>query len=207
MKNIIYMEMPRIGGQPITGVYAGGDVVPADRGDERWIEYLEYVDGGGKALPFDPAMHWVNDRWQLDDERARELFDLGKRVAVDDIYQYILDQRAVAAGTSDPGELQARIAKRAVAEAVVEKTATEAQTLNLATEAKLRGMGETAEALAAKIIAKAVALDGVNARLDGLKRAAENAVMATRTQAQLDACVARFKAQIAAVVTDAGGRE
>lgn len=207
MKNIIYMTMPSAVPDLICGVYAEGEAVPNDRDDARWTKYLEWLEAGGEPLPYNGAMRWLDGRWQLDDERALELFDQARRDAVDGIKQYIVEQRAVAAGTSDPGELQARIAKRAVAEAVVAKAATEAQMLNLATEAKLRGMGETGEVLAAKIIAKAVALDGVNARLDGLKRAAENALLATTTQEQLDACIERFRAQIAAVVTDAGASE
>lgn len=207
MKNIIYMAMPAVAPNVVDGIYAEGEAVPNDRDDPRWVTYLEWLEGGGEPLPYNGAMRWLNGRWQLDDERALELFDQAKRDAVDGIKQYIVEQRAVAAGTGDPGELQARIAKRVVAEAVVAKTATEAQTLNLATEAKLRGMGETSETLAEKIIAKAVALDGVNARLDGLKRAAENAILATTTQQQLDACIERFKGQVAAVVTDAGASE
>lgn len=207
MKNIIYMAMPTVAPGVVGGIYAAGEAVPNDRDDPRWAKYLEWLEAGGEPLPYNGAMHWVDGRWQLDDERARELFEQDRRAAVDDINQYIVEQRALAAGTNDPGELQARIAKRTVAEAVIAKTATEAQMLNLATEAKLRGMGETGEVLAGKIIAKAVALDGVNARLDGLKRAAANALVATTTQEQLDACIDRFKGQIAAVVTDAGANE
>lgn len=207
MENIIYMAMPAVAPNVVDGIYAEGEAVPNDRDDPRWGEYLEWREAGHEPLPYNGAMRWADGRWQLDDERALELFDQAKRDAVDGIKQYIVEQRLVAAGTSDPGELQARIAKRAVAEAVVAKTATEAQMLNLATEAKLRGMSETGEVLATKIIAKAVALDGVNARLDGLKRAAENALLATTTQEQLDACIERFRAQIAAVVTDAGASE
>lgn len=203
----IYMAMPEYSGQPVTGVFLKGEAVPADPQDERWQAYLRFCEDGHQALPFDPALEWIDDEWRVNAARARELFGLARLAAVDGVYQYLIEQRALAAGTSDPGELQARIAKRVVAQAVVAKTATEAQMLNLATEAKLRGMGETAEALAGKVIAKAVALDGVNARLDGLKRAAENAILATKTQAELDACVARFRAQIAAVVTDAGASE
>lgn len=204
MENIIYMAMPSAIPDVVCGVYAEGEPVPNDRDDERWVKYLEWREAGGEPLPYNGAMRWIDGRWQIDDARAAAIFEQAKRDAVDGINRYIVEQRAIAAGTSDPGELQARIAKRAVAEAVVANTATEAQVVNLATEAKLRGMNETAEELAAKIIAKAIALDGVNARLDGLKRAAENALLATATQEALDACITRFRVQIEAVISDAG---
>lgn len=151
-----------------------------------------------------PEYVWRDQQWRYDADRAAGLFEAAKRDAVAAMNQYIADQRAMAAGTRDPVEIQARVAKRAVAQAVIAGTATEAQTLNLATEAQLRGMGETLEVLAQKIIDKAIALDGVNARLDGLKRAGENVLLAAATQEALDACIERFRVQITAVATDAG---
>jgi hypothetical protein len=204
MKNNLYMAMPVFMDQPVTGVFREGEAVPADPDNEHWVEYLAFCESGGKALIFDASMEWRDGAWRINGAKARELFEARQRDAVTQINAYIVEQRAIAAGTSDPGELQARVAKRAVAEAVVAGNASEAQQLNLATEAQLRGMGETAEALAAKIIDKAVALDGVNARLDGLKRAAENALLATTKQEELDACIERFRLQIAAVATDGG---
>lgn len=159
------------------------------------------------APPPSPAHVWSAGKWVLSAERAAELFEASKRAAIDGVKTFISEQRVVAAGTSDPTELQARAAKRMIADAVVAGTATDDQTLMLATEARLRGMGETPVDLANKILAKARAMDMVNAAMDGLRRAAENAMTATTDQAALDACVARFRLQIAAVAADAGAIE
>lgn len=203
MKNI-YMEMPRIGGQLTAGVFAAGEAIPNDRDNAHWLEYLAFCKGGGQAIPYDPALEWVGDQWRTNDARARELFEAAKREAVSQISDFIAAQRAQAAGTSDAGELQARSIKRAAAEAIVAGNATEAQQLNIGTEAQLRGMSETPEQLATKIVEKAIALDAVNAKLDGLKRAAENALLATTTADELRDRTASLMDQIAAVAADRG---
>lgn len=204
-KKNIYMAMPAMPGLAReTGVFAAGEAVPNDRDNEHWLEYLAFCKGGGQAIPYDPALEWVDGEWRINDARARELFDATKREAVSQISDFIAAQRAQAAGTSDPSELQARAIKRAAAEAIAAGNATEAQLLNLGIEAQLRGMSETPEQLAAKIIEKAIALDAVNAKLDGLKRAAENALLATTTADELGDRVASLRDQIAAVAADSG---
>ncbi|MGP8432048.1 hypothetical protein [Paraburkholderia fungorum] len=95
------------------------------------------------------------------------------------------------------------MAKRASAEGIIAGAATEASCSIWRPRPSCVAWTRTPEVLAAKIITKAQALDGVNARLDGLKRAAENALLATRTQEELDVCIERFRVQIAAVATDA----
>lgn len=204
MKNNLYMAMPQFPDQPVTGVFRKGEAVPADRDNEHWREYLDWREKGGTAIPYDPALEWRDDAWRINAGRAREVFTEAQARAVTQIQAFIADQRAAAAGTADAGELQARAIKRAAAEAIVAGNATEAQQLNIGTEAQLRGMSETPEQLAAKIIEKAIALDAVNAKLDGLKRAAENALLATTTADELRDRTASLMDQIAAVAADRG---
>ena len=68
-------------------------------------------------------------------------------------------------------------------------------------------MSETPEQLAQKIVEKAITLDAINAKLDGLKRAAENALLATTTADDLRDRVASLQDQIAAVVAAPGSVE
>lgn len=154
-----------------------------------------------------PEYSWREGAWVFDPEKAAALFQQAKMDAVSRVHTFLAAQRASAAGTDDAGELLARMIKRAAAEAVAAGSATEAQMLNLGIEAQLRGMSETPEQLAQKIVEKAIALDAVNAKLDGLKRAAENALLATATADDLRDRTASLMDQIAAVAADRGAVE
>lgn len=191
--------------------------------DWRGVDLYSTIDGDARAirvigqLPADigatdqpmpgPEYSWRDEAWEFDPEKAAALFQQAKVEAVSRVHAFLAAQRASAAGTVDAGELQARTTKRAAAEAVAAGSATEAQLLNLGIEAQLRGMSETPEQLAAKIIEKAIALDAVNAKLDGLKRAAENALLATTTTDELRDRTASLMDQIAAVAADRGAVE
>jgi hypothetical protein len=188
--------------------------------DWRDIDLYSTMDGSFRAIrvigqvPADigateqpmpgPEYSWHEGAWEFDPEKAAALFQQAKVEAVSRVHAFLAAQRASAAGTDDAGELQARMIKRVAAEAVAAGSATEAQLLNLGIEAQLRGMAETPEQLAQKIIEKAIELDAVNAKLDGLKYAAENALLATTTEDELHDRVASLQDQIAAVAADPG---
>lgn len=188
--------------------------------DWRGIDLYSTMDGSFRAIrvigqvPADigateqpipgPEYAWHEEAWVFDPEKSATLFQQAKVEAVAQVHAFLATQRASAVGTDDVGELQARMIKRAAAEAVAAGSATEAQLLNLGIEAQLRGMSETPEQLAQKIIGKALELDAINAKLDGLKCAAENALLATSTADELHDRVASLQDQIAAVVATPG---
>ena len=191
--------------------------------DWRGVDLYSTIDGSTLAIrvlgrvPADigateqpmpgPEYSWREGAWVFDPEKSAALFQQAKVEAVSRVHAFLAAQRASAAGTDDAGELQARTTKRAAAEAVAAGSANEAQLLNLGIEAQLRGMSETPEQLAQKIVEKAITLDAINAKLDGLKRAAENALLATTTADDLRDRVASLQDQIAAVVAAPGSVE
>lgn len=220
---------PAVDGNTVAVYRGGSGAVPQNWRGGAWVTLPDYrraplyrtadgtlfalgdgYDGIGPLPDFltdlprpTPAHEWAAGEWKFSQVRADAIFAAAKQSAAAQIKDFIVEQRQLAGGTNDAGELQSRIAKRAMAEAVLAGSASETQLLNLTTEARLRGMDETAQTLAEKIVAKANALDIASAALDGLRRASENAIAATATQEELDACVQRFGTQIAAVVTDA----
>jgi hypothetical protein len=162
------------------------------------------ADVGATDLPMPgPEYIWREGAWEYDAERAAALFRKTRERALTDLLSHIAAQRDTAAGNPTPGEMQSRTNKRMAAEASLAGQATEAQSLNMAIEAELRGMGESPEVLARKIVQRAQALDEVNAKIDGLKRAAENALLSATTQDELHERSASFTAQIAAIVAAA----
>lgn len=154
-----------------------------------------------------PEYVWRQGAWAYDANLAAALFRQRREEVLADLLVHIAEQRDIAAGSPSAGEMQSRAAKRVVAAALLLGEAAEAQSVNLAMEAELRGMGETVEELAHKILARAQALDAVNAKLDGLKRAAENALLAAATPEELGERAASFRTQVAAVVVAAGASE
>lgn len=159
------------------------------------------VDAGATDKPSPgPEYAWGPGGWKYDAQRAAALFRQRQEDAVQEIISSIAQQRDVV-------NEDARDAKRRAAEAVLAGIATEAQVLNLLIEIQLRGMSETPQVLAEKIVTKAQAIDTLNAKLDGLKRAAENALRATTTDDELRGRITSFMGQVAAVVADVQGSE
>ena len=208
------LQRPPALGQRQAAVFDGHkwNLVP----DWRGVPLFHIADGSPATVPLGvlpveagatdqaypgPEYVWGSGGWAYDAQRAAALFRQRQEDAVIEVANSIARLRDVASGGASPGEMAARAAKRLAAEAVLAGNATEAQLLNVSIEALLRGMAETPETLAAKIVARAQALDALNAKLDGLKRAAENALRATASDDELRGRVASFLDQVAAVVT------
>ena len=133
---------------------------------------------------------------------ARELSSIDflsskKIVSTALVISYCAELRKNIAGTSDPIEVAAWSNKLRIATAIQSGTAIEGEVASFEAEIEARKIeGETLEIFCQKVAFNAAKYSMAVALLDGIKRAAQDAINAATTKEEVDAAIEQMKSEI-----------
>lgn len=175
----IYMEMPALGGL-VTGVYARGESIPNDRDNTAWREYLAFLEAGGSALPFDPALEWKNNQWVQNPEKQAAFLAALKLALCDQ-----LDAAADSARLCIVGEpLRALEYDRAASEAQAFRAAGYKGDVPVYVQCAAEATGQSPKAATDDILAMSAEWNAALYRIRRLRLKGKEAIRNAQTEAE-----------------------
>lgn len=187
----IYMEMPKPG-EFLNGVYASGQEIPNDRDNQVWREYLQFLNGGGQPLPFDPSMEWVNGEWVINTSKKAEQIANTKLEAFNTIDHFHAETVQQLVGNPTQVEKDTWSLKLEIANAITSKAPISSAGQSFLQSANITTGAAQAD-WATSVLAKSAAYATVVGLAEALRSTARAAVKAATDQASLDSALAAHR--------------